>query len=126
MITYKEIDNLAAAEITISGRVFTEEFDATAKRLEAFINRHGKVRVVEIIHDFEDMDGHAFWHDLKFSLRHLGDFCRCAIVTNEKWFALISGVAQPFIDCDTAYFRTNEEEKARDWLLWPEGASDVL
>jgi hypothetical protein len=99
------MDTLAAAEITISGRVSTEEFDATAKRLEAFIKRRGKVRVLEIIYDFESMVGDAFWHDLEFSPRHLGDFCRCAIVTNEKWLALISGVV-PFIDRDIPYFRT--------------------
>ena len=37
MLTYKEMDNLAAVEIEISERVSTEEFDQTAKKLEAFI-----------------------------------------------------------------------------------------
>jgi hypothetical protein len=77
MLSYKEMDNLAAVEIEISARVSTEEFDRTAKKLEAFIVRHGRVRVLEIIHDFEGMDAKALWHDLKFSLRHLNDFSRC-------------------------------------------------
>ena len=33
MLSYKEMDNLAAVEIEISDRVSTEEFDATAKKL---------------------------------------------------------------------------------------------
>ena len=37
MLSYKEMDNLAAVEIEISARVSTEEFDRTAKKLEAFI-----------------------------------------------------------------------------------------
>jgi hypothetical protein len=45
MLSYKEMDNLAAVEIEISDRVSTKEFDATAKKLEAFIARHGRVRV---------------------------------------------------------------------------------
>ena len=53
------------------GRVSTEEFDAVAAKLEAFIARHGQVRVLEIVKDFEGMDAIAFWHDIKFSLRHL-------------------------------------------------------
>lgn len=81
MLSYKEMDNLAAVEIDISGRVSTEEFDRIAGKLEAFIQRHDRVRVLEIIHDFEGMDAKALWHDLKFSLRHLNDFSRCAIVS---------------------------------------------
>jgi SpoIIAA-like len=126
MLCYKEMDNLEAVEIEITDRVSTEQFDATAKKLEAFIARHGRVRVLEIIKDFEGMDAKAFWHDLKFSLRHLGDFSRCAIVTDAKWFTLWSGLVEPFIDCKVEYFEPDEVEKARDWLLWPEGAVDVI
>ncbi len=124
MLSYKELDNLASVEIEITGRVTTEQFDATAKQLEAFIARHGRVRVLEIIHDFEGMDVGAFWHDLKFSLRHLKDFSRCAIVTDTKWFSPLSALAEPFIDCEVAYFPPNELEAARDWLLWPESEAD--
>ena len=73
MLTYQEHDNAQAVEIVLEGRVSTEEFDALAQRLEAFIKRHGKVRVLEIVKDFEGMDAVAFWHDIKFSLRHLKD-----------------------------------------------------
>lgn len=125
MLAYKEMDNLAAAEIVVSGRVSTEEFDGVAKRLEAFIKRHGRVRVLEVIHDFEGMDAEAFWHDLKFSLRHLRDFSHCALVTNERFFSLLSAVVEPFIKCEVEYFRLEEIEEARDWLLWPEGAVDA-
>lgn len=124
MLSYKELDNLASVEIEITGRVTAEQFDATAKQLEAFIARHGRVRVLEIIHDFEGMDAGAFWHDLKFSLRHLKDFSRCAIVTDTKWFSPLSALAEPFIDCEVAYFPPNELEAARNWLLWPESEAD--
>ena len=126
MLSYKEMDNLAGVEIEISARVSTEEFDNTARKLEAFIASHGRVRVLEIIHDFEGMDVQAFWHDLKFSLRHLNDFSRCAIVSDAKWLSLWSAVAEPFIDCKVSYFPPGEVETARDWLLWPEGAADVI
>jgi len=126
MIAYREMDNLAAVEIDISGRVSTEEFDATATKLETFIKRHGKVRVLEVIHDFEGMDAAALWHDLKFSLRHLNDFSRCAIVSDAKFLSIWSAIAEPFIDCEVAYFPPEEVEAARDWLLWPEGAADTI
>jgi hypothetical protein len=126
MLAYREMDNLAAVEINISGRVSTEEFDATATKLETFIKRHGKVRVLEVIHEFEGMDATALWHDLKFSLRHLNDFSRCAIVSDAKFLSIWSAIGEPFIDCEVAYFPPEEVEAARDWLLWPEGAADTI
>jgi hypothetical protein len=126
MLSCKEMDNLAAVEIEISARVSTEEFDRTAKKLEGFIGRHGRVRVLEIVNHFEGMDAKAFWHDLKFSLRHLNDFSRCAIVSDAKFLSLWSTMVEPFIYCQVAHFKPEEVEAARDWLLWPEGAADII
>jgi hypothetical protein len=126
MLSYREMDNLASVEIVISGHVTTEQFDATAKKLEAFIARHGRVRVLEIIKDFEGIDAGAFWQDLKFSLRHLKDFSRCAIVSDAKWFSPLSVLAEPFIDCEVAYFPPEDLEAARNWLLWSDGVTEQI
>ena len=125
MLSYKEYDNAQAVEIVLKGRVSTEEFDALAKRLDAFIARHGKVRVLEIVEEFEGMDATAFWHDVKFSLRHLKDFSRVAIVVNRDTHHLWSAFAAPFVSCEVEHFAPGEEDAARDWLMWPEGAADV-
>jgi hypothetical protein len=88
MLSYKEYDNALAVEIVIKGFVSTQEFEDTAKKLEAFIARHGKVNVLEVIEDFEGMDGTAFWQDFKFSLAHLNDWVRgtCLISLPEnRW-----------------------------------------
>ncbi|HEY8264733.1 MAG TPA: STAS/SEC14 domain-containing protein [Methyloceanibacter sp.] len=126
MLSYKEMDNLASVEIEISDRVTAEEFEATAKKLEAFIARHGRVQVLEIIHDFEGMDAGAFWSDFKFSLRHLKDFSRCAIVSDTKWFSPLSALAEPFIDCEVAYFQPEDLEAARNWLFWPDDVTEQI
>ncbi len=126
MLSYKEMDNLASVEIEISDRVTAEEFEATAKKLEAFIARHGRVQVLEIFHDFEGMDAGAFWSDFKFSLRHLKDFSRCAIVSDTKWFSPLSALAEPFIDCEVAYFQPEDLEAARNWLFWPDDVTEQI
>ena len=120
----KEYDNAQAVEIVLKGRVSTEEFDSVASKLEAFIQRHGQVRVLEIIKDFEGMDAVAFWHDIKFSLRHLNDFSRMAVVCNPDTHHLWSSLVAPFMSCTVEHFVPGQEETARDWLMWPEGAAD--
>ena len=124
MLSYKEYDNAQAVEIVLKGRVSTEEFDSAASKLEAFIQRHGQVRVLEIIKDFEGMDAVAFWHDIKFSLRHLNDFSRMAVVCNPDTHHLWSSLVAPFMSCTVEHFVPGQEEAARDWLMWPEGAAD--
>lgn len=124
MLSYKEYDNAQAVEIVLKGRVSTEEFDSVASKLEAFIQRHGQVRVLEIIKDFEGMDAVAFWHDIKFSLRHLNDFSRMAVVCNPDTHNLWSSLVAPFMSCTVEHFVPGQEEAARDWLMWPEGAAD--
>jgi SpoIIAA-like len=82
------------------------------------------VRVLEIIQDFEGMDAVAFWHDIKFSLRHLKDFSRIAVVCNPDTQHLWSSLVAPFMSCAVEHFGPGEEDAARDWLMWPEGAVD--
>lgn len=125
MLTYKEYDNAQAVEIVLKGRVSTEEFDAVATKLEAFMKRYGRVRVLEIVEDFEGMDASAFWHDIKFSLRHLRDFSRVAIVAHPDTHHLWSSLVAPFITCEVEHFPPGEKDAARDWLMWPEGAVDT-
>jgi len=71
------------------------------------------------------MDAIAFWHDVKFSLRHLHDFSRLAIVTNPDMHHLWSSPVTPFITCEVEHFPPDEVDAARDWLMWPEGAADA-
>ena len=121
MLAYKEYDNAQAVEIVLTGRVSTEEFDKVARQLEVFIKRHGHIRVLEVIKDFEGMDAGAFWHDVKFSLRHVQDFSRIAvspIPTHHLWSSLVA----PFMRWDVEHFSLGEIEATRDWLMWPEGA----
>jgi SpoIIAA-like len=124
VLSYKEYDNAQAVEIVLAGRVSTEEFDKIAHKLEAFITRYGRVRVLEVINDFEGMDAKALWHDIKFSVRHLNDFSRVAIVANSSTHHIWSSLVSPFISCEVQHFVPGQEDAARDWLMWPEGAVD--
>ena len=122
MLSYKEYDNAQAVKIVLSGRLSTQEFDKIAEKLEAFIKRHGQIRVLEV-----RLRGHGrrrLLADVKFSLRHVQDFSRVAIVINPDMHHLWSNLVAPFMRCDVEHFSPGETEAARDWLMWPEGAVD--
>ena len=116
MLRYQEDAVTGVAEIEISGRVSREEFDRVAEKLEALIAKHDQIRVLEILHDFEGMDVGAFWEDLKFSLRHMQDFSRCAVVSDQKWVDLWTQILSPLIRCEVEYFEPDKMREARAWL----------
>jgi hypothetical protein len=72
--------------------------------------------VLEVIKDFVGMDAGAFWHDVKFSLRHVQDF------SHPNMHHLWSSLVAPFMRWDVEHFSLGEIEATRDWLMWPEGA----
>ena len=120
MLDYREDGKAGVVEIAVEGRISREEFDDVAAKLEAFIAIHGKVRLLEVIHDFEGIDASAFWDDLKFSLRHLNDFSRCAIVTRAKWVRPWSKLVGSIFHCELAHFEQDKIEEARAWLVRPQ------
>ena len=125
MLDYKEDTDAGIVEITVDGRITREEFDDVAAKLEALIASHGKIRILEIVNDFQGIETSAFWDDLKFSLRHLNDFSKCAVVSDKQWVNLWSTLLRPFISCEVEHFEPDEIEMARAWLAWPEGSADV-
>ena len=120
MLDYREDAQAGVVEITVEGRVSRSEFDAVAAKLEAFIAANGKVRLLEVIRDFEGLDASAFWDDLKFSLRHLNDLSRCAIVTKARWIQSWSSLVGSIFHCELAHFEPDRIDEARAWLVRPQ------
>jgi SpoIIAA-like len=123
MLRYRQFDNTKSVEITVKGRVSLQEFERVAAKLDAFIARHGTIDVLEIIESFDGMDARAFWRDLRFSLHHLRDFGRCAVVSDAKLVDLWSELIAPFTGCEVRYFKPEQIAAARSWLGTTEDAS---
>lgn len=116
MITYRAEPGSNLIELTVDGKVSRAEFDGVATNLEAAIARHGEVRLLEDIRDFQGMDASAFWDDVKFSLRHMNDVSRAAIVTDERWIEWLVRVVGPALKADVRTFTPAETDAARAWL----------
>ena len=123
MLDYREdvSDNLV--EIVVDGRVSRAEFDAVAARLEAAIARHGKLRLLEEIRSCGGLDPATFGVDLRFSLRHLGDFSRCAVVTEKRWISWLAKAMVPLVPCEIRHFPPERIAAARSWLGAPAPAA---
>jgi hypothetical protein len=116
MIDYRQDPTSGVIEITVDGKITKQEFEQIAAKLEARIAHHGKVRLLEEIRSFGGMDPAAFWDDVKFSLRHLSDFSRCAVVTDKRWIEWLMKAVAPFVACELQHFPPEQIAAARHWL----------
>lgn len=120
MIEFHQVPGTNVYELTIDGAISSAEFDSLLKRFEEAIARHGKVRVLEEIRELGGIPPSKVWEDLKFGFRHMRDVQRAAVVAKQKWIEVVGSLLNPFISADVRYYRPEEREIARAWIL--EGA----
>ncbi len=116
MLEMHEHDAQDVIELIVDGAVTREEYEAVRNRAEAFINRRGRARLLEVILDPGPVDPAVFWEDTRFAFRHMGDFSRIAVVTERKWLAeLLAGLQKIFVG-EAKGFTLDECEEAWNWL----------
>ena len=75
--------NLVTVEV--SGKLTQEDYEELVPSWRAVIARHGKMRLLFVMHDFHGWEAHAAWDDLRFDVKHAGQVERIAMVGEKKW-----------------------------------------
>ncbi|WP_165855385.1 STAS/SEC14 domain-containing protein [Marinobacter sp. JSM 1782161] len=113
---YKEYPEYRLAEIHVEGRVSMEDFEDIAGRLEAFILHHGRVRLMEVVRDFDGFDLSILKDAIRFDREHLKDFSHCAVVSDSGWIGPFARMIAPFLNMELRVFGIDQIEDARCWL----------
>jgi universal stress protein A len=100
--------------IKVNGKFTHTDYQQLAGRLEAIIRKHGKVSLFIELEDCRSLEIGAAWDDLKFSLKHHGDFVRCAVVGNKQWQKCVTELSRLFFE--VRYFDKSQFEEAWDWV----------
>ncbi|MBX9690033.1 MAG: STAS/SEC14 domain-containing protein [Candidatus Obscuribacterales bacterium] len=117
MIELREYPENAILEAVVDGYVSAEEYHEVAEKTLAFIEKHGRIRVMKEIHSFSGMDFSAFKDKLVAALlKHLNDVIAVAVVTDEKWIQDLSNLLKSFYPYKMRCFKLTEIEEARVWL----------
>lgn len=103
-------------EVQVSGRLTKDAYQEFVPLTEAAINRHGKVRILFIMHDFEGWNAGALWEDLKFDFKHFSHIERLAIVGETRWEQGMATFCRPFTTATLKYFDIKDLEAARAWI----------
>jgi hypothetical protein len=105
--------------IRAAGKLTREDYDAFVPEFEEAVRRHGKLRVLFDITQFDGWQPDGISQEIKFDLKHNSDISRLAVIGDEKWHHLLVTALKPFAFAETRYFSPSESSQARPWLLRP-------
>ena len=103
-------------EVTLSGKLTKEDYGRFLPAIEAAIDRHGKIRLLVVMHDFHGWTAGALWEDLKFDWKHFSHIERLAMVGEKRWESGMATFCRPFTRATIQYFDIARIDEARQWL----------
>ena len=115
-LEYRHNPDNNIVEITIEGKITEADFDRLIPQAQADFKKHGKLRILEEVGNFEGIDPMALWKDLKFGLPHLNDITHVAVVTDTKWMRTYSTAVDSVLSAEVKSFERSQIEVAREWL----------
>lgn len=108
--------NSNIVEFWIDGTITQEEYDRIATAFEEKIAKHGKVRILKDVETFQGFSNLNFGKANKFSLNHMKDIKKAAVVTELDWTGPMIKAMKPLLGMEVRQFKCSEIEEARTWL----------
>ena len=103
--------------LNIDGSIDSEDIDRLAKLMEKRFGRGEKLRVYAEVNNWSGMSLAALVKDMRFSLQHLNDFEKEAIVSDNKWLEALAALGNTlFLGIEVKHFTLDEKDKALEWV----------
>ena len=109
-------DNIIA--FTASGKITDADYKQTlTPAIEEAIKQHGNVRL--LMHLGPKFDGYtaqAVFDDITLGIKHIKEYARVAVVTDNHWFAQGMKMASHLLPFDLRAFGESEMADAKKWI----------
>ncbi len=102
--------------IKIDGKLTKDDYGVLIPYLENLINECGTLNLLCDMTQFSGMEIAAFWEDFKFSISHLRDFKRIAIMGDERWLDWYTKIINPLVKTEVHYFQLAQIKEAWEWV----------
>ena len=103
--------------IEIDGWIDAEDIERLIKLIEPKIDQNHKLSIYAEVNDWKGMSLKAFIEDLQFGLKHINDFEKEAIVSDNKWLEALSAIGNSlFSGIEVKHFTPDRKDLALKWL----------
>jgi len=103
-------------ELTVQGRVTRDDYDQIVDRIQAFIDLHGKIKVIEVIESFSGFDPAILLPGIRFDIRNIRHVSHVAVVSDIGWFSPVVKAAGALVSTKMRLFHLDELNEARNWI----------
>ena len=111
-----ENDDTKVVEITVSGKITKDDYDKVIGPMQDFIDRHGTMKLIEVVESFDWFEPSVIWPGIKFDIQNLRHISHVAIVSDIGWISPISKAAGAFMSTKLRTFDMAELNDARSWI----------
>jgi hypothetical protein len=115
-IDLEERSNGKIVTLVFKDKLDKEDYELFVPQLEGLMDEGSKIRLLVELKDFRGWSFGALWEDTKFSIKHLRDIERLAIVGDKAWEKGMTVFTKPFTSAKVRYFDESEAETARKWI----------
>jgi len=118
MISVMPVEGTNIIELQIDGAVSEKEFEEAVLQIQTAIKTHGKLRVLKQIGKLHlpPIPWSKMWEDLRFGMKHFGDFTHVAVVAEQDWIRGWAKAWDPLLKMHVKAFKPDELAAARQWL----------
>ncbi len=99
-----------------SGKLTKTDYDQLLPLLYERLKQYEKLRWYFEMENFEGWELTAFWEDVKFDIKHAGDFEKVAMVGGKQWEKWMTDLMKPFTAVEIKYFDLDQREDALIWI----------
>ena len=101
--------------VKVIGKLTDADFVENVPGIEAIFARHGKVRFLVDLTEFDGWDWQAAWDDFAFGIKHWGDIEKMAVITDSRWEGLAAKFAGALMHAQVKSYDSLEIKRAWAW-----------
>jgi len=113
---YAEYPDDRLIELTVNGRVSVKDYEAVAEPLQAFLDAHGPVRLLDVVHHVGLPDPAILLPGARFKWRNADRVSHIAVVSDLGWVSPVVRTFGALFPVVMRCFPLAEKEAARAWL----------
>jgi hypothetical protein len=120
MITRLDTESGDILGFKMSGTLTEGDYrEILVPEMERAIRRHGTIHMMLYFEDFEGWTPGAAWEDIKLApkLRHIDRIAIIGRENLEQWMADLAKFFAGFTDAELRFFREEQRDEARDWVM---------
>ena len=102
--------------LKVEGILTAEDYETLIPYFENLINQCGQASLLCDMSYFGGVEVQAFWKDFTFSIRHLPDFKRLAVVGDQRWLEWETHLVNPLLKTEIKCFLLDKKDNAWQWL----------